>query len=109
MNEISDLWWLVIGAILATYIWRFFGALFSKRIDPDGAAFQWITCVSYAMLAGLISRMILMPVGQLENVPLWIRLVGVIVGIGVFFIAKKQVLIGVSAGLLVFLGLIAAL
>ncbi len=96
------LWLLVLGAILATYLWRFLGVLFSRRINPEGAAFQWVTCVSYAMLAALISRMILIPVGPLVEVSLWIRLVSLIVGLAVFFLVKKQVLIGVGAGLSVF-------
>ena len=101
-----QLWGLVIGAVLATYIWRFLGTLLSRRIDPEGVVFQWVTCVSYAMLAGLISRMILLPIGPLVSVPLWIRMAGVTVGIVVFFAVRQQVLIGVSAGLAVFLTLL---
>jgi len=105
MNDSASLWFLVIAAILATYLWRFLGALFSKRIDPEGIVFQWITCVSYAMLAGLISRMVLLPVGPLEEVALWIRVVSLIAGLTVFFLAGKQLLIGVGAGLSVFVAL----
>ena len=107
MSAQDNLWPLVIGAILATYLWRFLGTLFSRRIDPQGAAFEWISCVSYAMLAGLISRMVLLPAGSLTEVPLWIRIVGVAVGLSVFFIARRQVLVGVGAGLAVFIALVA--
>ena len=92
--------------ILATYLWRFLGTLFARRIDPEGAVFQWVTCVSYAMLAGLIARMIVLPVGALVEVPLWIRVTGIAVGLGVFFLARRQVLIGVGAGLAVFIALV---
>ena len=37
-----QLWGLVIGAVLATYIWRFLGTLLSRRIDPEGVVFQWV-------------------------------------------------------------------
>ena len=100
------LWWIVLAAIAATYLWRFLGTVFAKQIDPDGALFQWVTCVSYAMLAGLISRMVFIPVGSLVEVPLWIRVTGLVVGLVVFFLARRVVLAGVGAGLAVFVGLV---
>ncbi len=105
MDSTITLWILVIASILATYLWRFLGTVFSKRIDPDGSLFQWVTCVSYCMLAGLISRMILVPVGNLIEVPLWIRLLGVMVGLAVFFMAGRIMLVAVGSGLAVFIGL----
>ena len=100
------LWWIVLAAIAAIYLWRFLGTVFAKQIDPDGALFQWVTCVSYAMLAGLISRMVFIPVGSLIEVPLWIRVAGLVVGLVVFFLARRVVLAGVGAGLAVFVGLV---
>ena len=104
-----ELWWIVWGAIVATYLWRFLGTLFSYRIDPQGPLFQWITCVSFAMLAGLISRMVFIPVGPLEEVDLWIRVTGIVVGLAVFFLVRRQVLIGVGAGLAVFVALVSVI
>ncbi len=37
--------------------------LFAARISTESAAFLWVTVVSYAMLGGLIARMIVMPIG----------------------------------------------
>ncbi len=91
---------------MATYFWRFLGALFAQKIQPDGAIFKWVTCVSYAMLAGLISRMVFIPIGPLEAVPGWIRISGILIGLAAFFLFRKQVLVGVSTGLLVFVGLL---
>ncbi len=107
MSEHSLLWLVVIGSIGATYLWRFLGALLSRQVNPESAFFQWITCVSYAMLAGLIARMILLPVGPLTEVALWIRLLGMVVGLGVFFLLGRQVLVGVGAGLALFIALVA--
>ena len=107
MNSPGYLWMLVLAAIAATYLWRFLGVLFSRDINPEGPVFQWITCVSYAMLAGLISRMVIIPVGALVEVPLWIRVTGIVVGLVVFFIARRMVLAGVGAGFAVFIFLVA--
>ena len=103
----SELWPVVLGAIAATYVWRFLGVLLSRQVNPESAFFQWITCVSYAMLAGLISRMIWLPVGPLTEVALWIRLVGMAVGLVVFFLMGRKVLLGVGAGLATFIALVA--
>ncbi len=107
MSEHTLLWLVVLGSIGATYAWRMLGAMLSRDVNPESAFFQWITCVSYAMLAGLIARMVLIPVGPLTEVPLWIRLTGMVVGLGVFFLLGRRVLAGVSAGLLVFIALVA--
>lgn len=107
MVELSVLWWIVIGSVLATYLWRFLGAAFSYRINTEGALFEWISCVSYAMLAGLISRMVFIPVGPLVGTEMTTRVVSLAVGLGVFFLAGRRVLVGVSAGLALFIAWVA--
>jgi len=108
MLDHQNLWVLVIASIFATYLWRFLGALFAKRIDPKGVLFGWVTCVSYAMLAGLISRMVFLPAGSLVEVDLWIRLAGIVSGLTVFYLCRRQVLLGVGAGMAVFIVLVSA-
>ena len=97
------LWGLVLLSAAATYFWRGLGVLLSARIDPEGPIFQWVTCVSYAMLAGLISRMIILPLGSLAEAPLTDRLVAVGVAFAVFFAWRRKVLPGVTAGVLAFI------
>ena len=101
------LWLLLAGAIAGTYIWRAVGVAFSSRINTEGPVFKWVTCVSYAMLSGLIARMVLLPVGPLAEVPLFTRVAGMVVGLIVFFLVKRQVLPAVGAGLVVFIALVA--
>ena len=103
MTDQSDLWLVVMGAIGATYIWRFAGAALSHKIRTESSIFQWFTCVSYAMLAGLVSRMILIPVGPLTEVTLWIRLLCIALGLGVFLLAGRRVLPAVGIALLLFI------
>ena len=99
------LWLLLAGAIAATYLWRGLGVLFASRIDPQGSLFQWVTCVSYAMLAGLVARMILVPAGPLVETPLLYRIAGIVIGLGLYFLFGRRLLIGVFAGLLTFIAL----
>jgi hypothetical protein len=71
------LWLLMAMAIAATYFWRGLGALLSARINPQGAVFQWVSCVSYAM------------------------------GFAVFYLARQKILLGVAAGAGIFIALTA--
>ncbi len=93
-----SLWILVVGAGLVTMVWRFSGALFAASIDVDTPFYRWVSCVSYAMVAGLIARMILLPDGALEDVPLWTRLLATAVGFAVYGLAGHRMFAGVVAG-----------
>lgn len=98
---------VLICAIAGTYVWRALGVAFSARIEPDGALFRWVTCVSYAMLAALISRMTVMPLGSLAETPIEFRLGAMVVAILVFFLARRGMLPGVIAGVGTFSALVA--
>ena len=101
MNEIG-LWLLLVLAIGSTYVWRGLGVVISGRIDPEGEAFRVVSCVAYALLAGLISRMIVLPAGTLAETPGFDRVFSAIVGVGVFFLFKRNVLLGTFSGVAVF-------
>lgn len=99
MNAAAEPWGLLVVAILATFVWRLLGAILSTRISPDGVVIQWVTLVSYAMVAGLISRMTLIPLGALAETPLPDRVVAMAVAFGVFFAwRRKRILPAVFAG-----------
>ncbi len=97
---------MLICAIAGTYVWRALGVAFSARIEPDGALFRWVTCVSYAMLAALISRMTVIPLGSLAETPISFRLGAMAVAILVFFLARRGMLSGVVAGVGTFIALV---
>lgn len=98
---------MLTGAIAGTYLWRALGVAFSARIEPDGALFRWVSCVSYAMLAALISRMTVMPLGSLAETPVTFRLGAMAIAIAVFFLARRGMLTGVVAGVGTFIALVA--
>lgn len=89
---------LAIACGLGTYLWRGLGVALSARIRPESELFAWIGCVAYAMLAGLISRVILMPSGALEHTALWQRLVATgFALVAYLLLTKKNLLAGVVA------------
>jgi len=83
---------LIVGSALATYIWRALGVALGDRISPDSALFEWLSCVAYALLAGLMARIIIFPVGILEDTPLSARLIAMALGFVVFIWLRKNFL-----------------
>lgn len=77
------LWIALLGATLGTYICRAIGVLLSNRINQDSEIFRWLSAVTYAMVAALTVRMVLMPVGLLSTVPIWIRILICVLSIAV--------------------------
>ncbi|MBB4284756.1 AzlD domain-containing protein [Roseospira goensis] len=88
---------ILVGAAV-TYGWRALGTALAGRLRADSAVMQWAGCVAHALLAGLLARMVVLPVGPLEETAVWARLAGVAVGVAVFFALRRNVLLGVGAG-----------
>ena len=97
---------LTIGAA-ATYAWRAIGVALAGRIDPDGAVIAWVGCVAYALLAGLICRMIVLPIGPLAETTLTVRLGAAAIALAVFFAGGRRLLLSVLSGSLALVGLAA--
>jgi len=91
-------WIIVLACAAATFVWRALGVMVTRRINAGGAIFRWITCVSYAMVAGLIFRMIIMPASELAEVSLPIRVVAVAIAFGAYFLFSRRLVAGVLAG-----------
>lgn len=96
----ADPWVLVLLCAVATYAWRGAGVLLSGRIATDGDVFLWITCVAYAMVAGLVMRIIMLPTGLLETSLLAHRLVACGFGLAVYYVSRRNLLVAVGAGAL---------
>lgn len=94
----ASLWLVVALCALATFAWRALGVVFARRIDPSGAIFQWVACVSYAMVAGLVFRMIVLPVNDLATVPLAARVAATGIAFATYFAVRRLLLPAVAAG-----------
>jgi branched-subunit amino acid transport protein len=95
---VPELWLLVLLCALATYAWRGLGVLLSGRIAVDGDVFTWVTCVTYAMMAGLIMRIIVMPTGLLATSLLVHRLMACALGLAAYYVMRRNLLAAVAAG-----------
>jgi branched-subunit amino acid transport protein len=101
------LWGLFILAVLATFVWRLGGVVLAGRVAEEGALFGWIAAVAYAMVAALMTRVILMPRGDLAWEALWPRGLALAVGLVVWGLAGRRLIWGLAAGVGVFAGLVA--
>lgn len=84
VNALSGwgLWIALVGACLGTYFCRAIGVMLSQNIKQDSEIFRWLAAVTYAMVAALTIRLIVMPLGLMASVPLWIRLLICALSIG---------------------------
>ena len=98
MTSPLELWLVTALAVIATYFWRGLGVTLSARLDPDGLVFEWVSCVSYAMLAGLIARMTVIPLGGLAETALLDRLLAMGLAFLLFFTLRERILPAVAAG-----------
>ena len=105
---VSDPWVVLILCILGTFAWRAMGVTVANHIDISGDLFQWFNCVAYAMLSGLITRVILMPSGTLAQTPDVDRIASISAGFIVFFMCKRNIFAGTGSAFVTFLGFAAA-
>ncbi|HEX9791650.1 MAG TPA: AzlD domain-containing protein [Kiloniellales bacterium] len=94
-------WWpvlIILAGAAATYVWRALGVALSGRIDPEGAVFQWVACVAYALLAALVVRMIVLPTGPLAQTPMTDRVGMASLAFAVFMASRRSMLLGVGVG-----------
>jgi branched-subunit amino acid transport protein len=87
-----------LAAAAITYFWRALGVALSGRLRHDGPLLNWVACIAYALLAGLIARMIVLPIGPLAETTMLARLSGAGLAALAFFLLKKNILAAVAIG-----------
>ena len=81
---------LIVLSALATYAWRVLGVAIGARLGSDTALFHWLSCVAYALLAGLMARIVVFPAGILAESTLLSRALAMAAGFVVFFILGRH-------------------
>ena len=94
----AELWALVIAATVGTYAWRGVGVLLSGRIRVESEVFKWVAAVAYAMIAGLVSRILVLPSGMLAETHLVERLAACALALIAYRLARRNLLVGVASG-----------
>ena len=86
---------LFVAGFCATQPWRFLGVMLSRNVAEDAEILVWVRAVSTALVAGLVTRMVLLPAGALAAVPLEIRLGAFALGLAVYHLTGRGYLIGI--------------
>lgn len=89
---------VIVAAGLGTYLWRALGLVLSDRIRTDGALFQWVGCVAYAMIAGLAVRILILPTGTLALAPLEHRVGACALAFLVYMASRRNLPLGIGSG-----------
>jgi branched-subunit amino acid transport protein len=87
---------VVCGA--GSFVWRGVGVWVADRINVRSEWFRWDSCVAFAMIAGLVSRVVLLPVGELAHTTLARRAAGVAIALLAYRIGRRSMLLGVLSG-----------
>jgi hypothetical protein len=90
--------YIFVAGVAANGVWRLGGALLSSGISDDGAVITWVRAVSTALVAALISRIVLFPPGALADVDIVIRIAAFGLGILAFFLTRRNLGAGILAG-----------
>ncbi len=86
-------WWIWIAlasACIGTYLCRAIGVMLAGKINQDSEIFRWLSAVTYAMVAALTVRLIVLPIGLLDTVPLWIRILICALSLGIMLSKPQQ-------------------
>jgi hypothetical protein len=89
---------LMLAGVLANEVWRWLGLVAGRQLDLEGQPFQWVRAVALALVAGLVSRMVLFPAGALADVPVALRLAAFAGGVALYFVLRRNLAVGVVGG-----------
>ena len=89
---------LALVGFLPNEIWRLFGVVVARGLNEGSELLVWVRAVATAILAGIISQLVLMPPGALANVPFVLRVTAIVVGFLAFVLARRSIFIGVLTG-----------
>jgi hypothetical protein len=64
--------------------------MLAGKINQESEVFRWLSAVTYAMVAALTVRLIVLPIGLLDTVPLWIRILICLLSVGIMLSKPHQ-------------------
>lgn len=107
-SSIDAGWWpfvyILIAGWFATDFWRYAGVLLGRRLSETSEAFVFVRAVATALVAAVISRLILFPSGSLAETALFLRLGAAVIGFVAFLLAGQRIGVGIGVALLVLVG-----
>lgn len=98
MTELGPYLALILVGVLPNEIWRLLGIIAARRLDEESEILVWVRAVANAVLAGVISQIVLFPPGPLATIPWPARVGAVALGFAAFLAVRRSVFVGVLTG-----------
>lgn len=98
---LSPLWpyiVLILVGFLPSEVWRMLGVVFSRGLDERSQIIIWVRAVATTLLAAVVMKLLLTPTGALAAAPFMARFGAVALGVGVFYLCRRSVIVGVLSG-----------
>lgn len=89
---------LTLGGFAVTEPWRWLGVRLARDLSVDSEIFRWARAVSTAIVAALVTRLLVFPTGPLAALPLWLRVAAFLCGLLGYFVFGRRLGAGVAAG-----------
>lgn len=97
----AELWpYLVVVAagFLPNEVFRVAAVFLGRGVDERSELFTWIRIVAIALLAAVVSKLTYSPAAALAAVPMWVRVLSIVVGVAAFFALRRALLLAILAG-----------
>ena len=96
----NSLLYILIAGVAANAIWRLAGLALSSGLSEEGPVIAWVKAVSTALVAGLVARIVIFPPGALAQVSTPVRIGAFLLGIAVYYAARRHLGLGILAATL---------
>lgn len=95
-----DAWWwpyafILLAGSLPTNMWRWLGVFVGGALRDESDLLLWVRAVASALIAAVISKLILFPTGPLADTSILLRLGATAFGMTAFWLCRKNILAGV--------------
>jgi Branched-chain amino acid transport protein (AzlD) len=99
--SLPDLWpyaVVVLCGFLPTEVWRVLGVVLGKGLDEEAEALVFIRMIATGLVAAVVAKLLLSPIGALATIPLAVRVGALLLGVAATLAAKRSVLVGLLVG-----------
>ena len=87
--SVSETWFIIALAALATGGWRLAGLLLADLIGPESWVMQLVNAIAHAMVAAVLILIMVYPTGELAATTLESRLICLALGLGCMLITRN--------------------
>ena len=101
MGSAFELWLVTVACAMGHYLWRGLGVALSGQVTIQSELFKWVSCVAYAMIAGLVMRIMILPAGLLAQTALVDRLAACVFAFVAYRAGGRNLLVSVTAGVVI--------